>query len=38
MVDGTAAPDSHALHAALAAEMEELGLDPQRDKLGGLAG
>lgn len=30
--------DSHALHAALAAEMEELGLDPQRDKLGGLAG
>lgn len=30
--------DSHALHAALADEMEALGLDARRDLLGGLAG
>lgn len=30
--------DSHALHAALADELEALGLDARRDRLGGLAG
>lgn len=30
--------DSHALHAALAGELEALGLDARRDRLGGLAG
>ncbi|MFD5868015.1 flavin-containing monooxygenase [Corynebacterium sp. NPDC060344] len=30
--------DSHALHAALAGELEALGLDARRDQLGGLAG
>ena len=30
--------DSHALHAALAGELEALGFDARRDRLGGLAG
>lgn len=30
--------DSHALHVALADELEALGLDARRDRLGGLAG
>ena len=30
--------DSHALHAALADELEALGLDARREQLGGLAG
>lgn len=30
--------DSHALHAALAGELEALGLDARRDRFGGLAG